>query len=121
LVFLFFVLTTNAFGQSWFSLLRLAREGRTASASVSQAHTSNHDGCIYTFEVNENTFHGSRESCGDRDEGDGLTVHYLPSDPRINSGYAPRRHLVEALALALILPSVMAGFVGWSRRRSGRM
>lgn len=115
-VFLFFVLTTNLFGQSWFSLLRLAQHGRTVTASVSVAHTSNHDGCEFTFTAGGRTFHGSRESCGDREVGDALTITYLPSDPTVHSGYSPASHLVTAVAFALLLPTAATGLLVWRRR-----
>lgn len=118
--FMFIVVGTNLSGQKWFSLYRLAQDGRTASAAVRHAHTSNHNGCEYAFTVAGHSYRGERESCGERDAGAPLNVTYLTSDPGVHTAYPPASQLLRSMALALLLPSAAAGFIAWRRRASSR-
>ena len=117
-VFAFFVATTNLAGHSWLSLLHLARHGQKTAATVTTAHTSNHDGCEFTFAVGGRSFDGSREACGQRNVGDRLPVEYLPSNPSVNCACNPTPALRKDLIFALVIPTFFAGLIALRRRGS---
>jgi hypothetical protein len=115
---MFIALTTgNLFGSASLRAYRLATQGKKIAGTVTALNLSNHGGCHYAYMVDGVQYARSESLCGSGNRvGTGLTVTYLPSNPKIATSGDPRTEWRHELLFTLIAPSVLAGFFYVTRR-----
>ena len=100
-------LTLSVGGNGWPARIQLARHGKTTIATIVRLEPQNHNGCVYEFVVDGESYSHSAEAC-DSGVGSGMVVTYLPDRPSVSESGRPDSGLRNALIIGLGVPTLFA-------------
>jgi len=102
---------------TWFQLLRMAYDGRHATALVTAVDVSNHNQCSFRYTVAGAVYNRSA-ACDASGPGTQITVTYAPGDPGLVIPGSPASQLLSDLLVLFLAAGAIATMVTLGVRKT---